>query len=56
LDETDFGFGTQYEIECESVNPEDAKQLLEEFLKDNGIPYSYSEKSKFAIFRSGKLP
>lgn len=55
LDETDFGFGTQYEIECESVNPEDAKQLLEEFLKDNGIPYSYSEKSKFAIFRSGKL-
>jgi uncharacterized protein YjbK len=56
LDETDFGFGTLYEIECESTNPEDAKQLLEEFLKDNGIPYSYSEKSKFAIFRSGKLP
>jgi adenylate cyclase class IV len=56
LDETDFGFGTQYEIECESANPEDAKQLLEEFLKENSIPYSYSEKSKFAIFRSGKLP
>ncbi|XP_059432331.1 triphosphate tunnel metalloenzyme 3-like [Corylus avellana] len=56
LDETDFGFGTLYEIECESANPEDAKQLLEEFLKGNGIPYSYSEKSKFAIFRSGKLP
>ncbi|XP_059432739.1 triphosphate tunnel metalloenzyme 3-like [Corylus avellana] len=55
LDETDFGFGTMYEIECESANPEDAKQLLEEFLKDSGIPYSYSEKSKFAIFRTGKL-
>ena len=56
LDETDFGFGTLYEIECESANPEDAKRLLEEFLKENSIPYSYSEKSKFAIFRSGKLP
>ncbi|XP_059433458.1 triphosphate tunnel metalloenzyme 3-like [Corylus avellana] len=56
LDETDFGFGTQYEIECESANPEDARQLLEEFLKGNDIPYSYSEKSKFDIFRSGKLP
>ncbi|XP_041007504.1 triphosphate tunnel metalloenzyme 3-like isoform X5 [Juglans microcarpa x Juglans regia] len=56
VDETDFGFGTLYEIECESDNPEDAKKLLEEFLKDHGIDYSYSEKSKFAIFRSGKLP
>ncbi|XP_042942349.1 uncharacterized protein LOC122276582 isoform X2 [Carya illinoinensis] len=25
-------------------------------LKDHGIDYSYSEKSKFAIFRSWKLP
>lgn len=56
VDETSFGFGTLYEIECESAYPERAKQVLEDFLKENGIAYSYSEMSKFAIFRSGKLP
>ena len=56
VDETDFGFGTLYEIECESSDPEEAKKLIEEFLKDNGIDYSYSVTSKFAIFRSGNLP
>lgn len=56
LDETSFEFGTCYEIECESADPEGAKKLIEEFLKENGINYSYSEASKFAIFRSGKLP
>ncbi len=29
---------------------------LEGFLKENGIDYKYSEMSKFAIFRAGKLP
>lgn len=56
VDETKFEFGTCYEIECESSQPEEAKKVLEEFLKENGVEYSYSEKSKFAIFRSGKLP
>jgi uncharacterized protein YjbK len=56
VDETDFDFGTLFEIECESADPEEAKLLLEEFLKENGIDYSYSVASKFAIFRSGKLP
>ncbi|KAK6944429.1 CYTH domain [Dillenia turbinata] len=56
VDETEFEFGTCYEIECESVEPEEAKKLIEEFLKENGVEYSYSEKSKFAIFQSGKLP
>uniref|UniRef100_A0A2N9J8U8 CYTH domain-containing protein n=1 Tax=Fagus sylvatica TaxID=28930 RepID=A0A2N9J8U8_FAGSY len=56
VDETNFGFGTLYEIECESDNPEEAKKLLEDFLKENGINYSYSLTSKFAIFRSGNLP
>ncbi|KAF8389152.1 hypothetical protein HHK36_025845 [Tetracentron sinense] len=56
LDETQFDFGTCYEIECESDDPEAAKKLLEEFLKENGISYSYSEVSKFAVFLSGKLP
>ncbi|KAJ1385868.1 CYTH-like domain superfamily [Sesbania bispinosa] len=56
VDETKFDFGTLYEIECESADPEGAKRLLEDLLKDNGIDYSYSLASKFAIFRSGKLP
>jgi uncharacterized protein YjbK len=56
VDETDFDFGTLFEIECESADPEEAKLLLEDFLKENGIDYSYSVASKFAIFRSGKLP
>ncbi|KAI3463430.1 hypothetical protein Pfo_030821 [Paulownia fortunei] len=56
LDETHYGFGTCYEIECESSDPETAKILLEGLLKSNGIEYKYSEVSKFAIFRAGKLP
>ncbi|KAK7347130.1 hypothetical protein VNO80_21657 [Phaseolus coccineus] len=56
VDETKFDSGILYEIECESADPEGAKRLLEEFLKENKIDYSYSTVSKFAIFRSGKLP
>lgn len=56
LDETHFDFGRCFEIECESSEPEMAKNLIEELLISNGIPYTYSKVSKFAIFRSGKLP
>ncbi|KAL3655473.1 hypothetical protein CASFOL_001259 [Castilleja foliolosa] len=56
IDETDYGFGTCYEIECESSEPETAKELIEGVLRSNGIEYKYSEMSKFAIFRAGKLP
>ncbi|XP_059641906.1 triphosphate tunnel metalloenzyme 3-like [Cornus florida] len=56
LDETHYEFGTSYEIECESSEPDRAKKLLEELLNQHGISYSYSEVSKFAVFRSGKLP
>ncbi|XP_030473111.1 triphosphate tunnel metalloenzyme 3 [Syzygium oleosum] len=56
VDETKYEFGTCYEIECESSDPEAVKKVIEEFLKDNGIEYKYSEVSKFATFRSGKLP
>ncbi|KAG8388259.1 hypothetical protein BUALT_Bualt02G0107100 [Buddleja alternifolia] len=56
LDETHYSFGTCFEIECESSEPEIAKNLLELLLKSNGIEYKYSEVSKFAIFRAGKLP
>ncbi|KEH44454.1 adenylate cyclase [Medicago truncatula] len=56
VDETGFDFETLFEIECESSDPEEAKRILEEFLKENDIDYSYSFASKFSIFRSGKLP
>lgn len=56
LDETLFDFGTLYEIECESAEPDKAKEMIEELLKENGILYSCSKMSKFAIFRSGELP
>ncbi|RDX68208.1 Triphosphate tunel metalloenzyme 3, partial [Mucuna pruriens] len=46
VDETKFDFGTLYEIECESADPEGAKCVLEAFLKDNGVDYSYSTASK----------
>lgn len=56
LDETHYEFGMNYEIECESSDLERARYLLEKLLKSHGIEYSYSTVSKFAIFRSGKLP
>ncbi|KAK8991235.1 hypothetical protein V6N11_062254 [Hibiscus sabdariffa] len=37
VDETKYEFGTCYEIECESADPDGVKKLLEEFLKENGI-------------------
>ncbi|KAL3834283.1 hypothetical protein ACJIZ3_009019 [Penstemon smallii] len=56
LDETDYSFGTCYEIECECSEPERAKNLVETLLKRNGIEYECSKSNKFAIFRAGKLP
>lgn len=56
LDESQYDFGTSYEIECECAEPERAKKLLGGFLEENEISYSYSEVSKFAVFRMGKLP
>ena len=56
LDETLYSFGTSYEVECESSDPDEAKNLIQGLLQSNGIEYKYSEKSKFVVFRSGKLP
>ncbi|XP_009795239.1 triphosphate tunnel metalloenzyme 3 isoform X1 [Nicotiana tabacum] len=56
VDETIYDFGTCYEIECESTEPEKAKAMIEALLKENDIDYSYSQVSKFATFRAGKLP
>ncbi|KAF9592294.1 hypothetical protein IFM89_013520 [Coptis chinensis] len=55
LDETQYDFSISYEIECESDDPENVKMALEKFLNENSVEYSYSEVSKFAVCRSGKL-
>ncbi|KAL0904777.1 hypothetical protein M5K25_026927 [Dendrobium thyrsiflorum] len=55
LDETSYDFGTSYELECETGEPEKAKEMLEGFLLEKGVEYSYSKASKFAVFRAGKL-
>ena len=56
IDETNYDFGTSYEIECEVGDPEKHKKMIEDFLKENGIGYSYSKANKFAVFKSRKLP
>ena len=56
VDETNFDFGMCYEVECETGDLEWDKKMIERFLEDNGIGFEYSKVSKFAVFRSGKLP
>ncbi|KAK8492898.1 hypothetical protein V6N13_093958 [Hibiscus sabdariffa] len=56
LDETIYDFGISYEIECESKEPERDKKLIQDFLRENGIDFNYSDVNKFAVFLSGKLP
>eukprot|EP01025_Chloroclados_australasicus_P019120 TRINITY_DN2029_c0_g1_i1.p1 TRINITY_DN2029_c0_g1~~TRINITY_DN2029_c0_g1_i1.p1 ORF type:complete len:198 (+),score=21.93 TRINITY_DN2029_c0_g1_i1:265-858(+) len=50
VDETQYNWGTMYEIECESSEPEIVKQKLEGFLQDNNIDFGYTNKTKFANF------
>jgi len=55
LDQTMFDFGTAYEIEIETAEPQKASQLIEQFLKENQIEYKLGSKSKFANFLAKKL-
>lgn len=55
LDETRFDFGTRYELECETAEPDRVKAVLERLLTVAGVPYEYCRSSKFACFMSGKL-
>lgn len=50
LDETRYPWGTLYEIEVESAEPEAVKEKLEAFLAARGIPFTYSATTKFANF------
>ncbi|KAL2227400.1 triphosphate tunel metalloenzyme 3-like [Sesamum indicum] len=56
VDEAKYEFGEMYEVECETSEPERVKKMIEQFFTENGIEYSYSVMSKFAVFQAGKLP
>lgn len=55
LDETKFEWGTLYELECETAEPERLRAELEAFLGELGVAYSYSTTTKFANFRNRTL-
>eukprot|EP01023_Acetabularia_acetabulum_P050240 TRINITY_DN5419_c0_g1_i1.p2 TRINITY_DN5419_c0_g1~~TRINITY_DN5419_c0_g1_i1.p2 ORF type:complete len:198 (-),score=26.49 TRINITY_DN5419_c0_g1_i1:253-846(-) len=50
VDETGYDWGTLYELECETDQPEVAKQKLEKFLQDSNIEFGYSSRTKFVNF------
>ncbi|KAF8118967.1 hypothetical protein N665_0001s0026 [Sinapis alba] len=56
VDESKYAFGNCYEIECETEEPERVKSMIVEFLSANDIEFKDSDMTKFAVFRSGKLP
>ncbi|GAB4823572.1 hypothetical protein N2152v2_010618 [Parachlorella kessleri] len=55
LDETKYEWGTLYELECETTEPEKLRQELEAFLGEQGVAYKYSTTTKFANFRNRTL-
>lgn len=55
LDETQFDWGTVYEIEVETEEPEQLKSKLEAFLKQHNVEYKYSTVTKFHNFVSKTL-
>ena len=50
-----YDWGTNYELECETANPDVLKPKLEAMLSNKNIPYKYSTVSKFANFRNKTL-
>lgn len=50
LDATAYPWGTLYELECETDQPEALRAQLEALLASNGVKYEYSKTSKFANF------
>lgn len=55
LDETKYEWGTLYELECETAEPEVVKQDLEAMLERERVAYAYSTTTKFANFRNRTL-
>ena len=55
LDETRFAHATVHEVEVETGSPELVKPILEQKLRAAGVDFRNSVRSKFQIFREGKL-
>ena len=55
VDETEYTFGKAFEIEIESEKPEEAKKVVEAFLTENGIHYSFSKRSKYGNLKAGAI-
>lgn len=50
VDQTSYPWGTLHELEAETSKPQELKAEIETMLKERGISFSYSTKSKFANF------
>lgn len=55
LDETKYDWGTVYELECETAEPEVMREKLEKLLTRHGVNFNYSTTTKFANFRNKTL-
>lgn len=55
VDLTSYPWGSLYEIECETQEPDVLKAQLEQLLSENAIPFSNATKSKFANFKDKTL-
>lgn len=50
VDETSYKWGTVYEIECETEQPEHVRDKLSTFLTDNDIVFKLNTTTKFSNF------
>ncbi len=50
-----YDWGTAYELELETERPEELKTELEALLTQRGVPFSDSQRTKFANFRHKTL-
>lgn len=55
VDETLYDWGTVYEIECETDEPEQVREKLSAFLKKHGIESKFNTTTKFANFINRSL-
>eukprot|EP00892_Ulva_mutabilis_P010515 jgi/Ulvmu1/7836/UM004_0066.1 len=55
VDETSYDWGTVYEIECETSEPEVVREQLSAFLKEQGIEFKLNTTTKFSNFVNRSL-